>query len=216
MKTRWMIPGAVALSLHALILLGFRSAPRPAVPHSCPLLPPTPATQRLTLAELPEVLDSASSAPAGSPAVPRSEEPVVAPRLDHPVFTMVPAAVTPGPIEANHIIPSGMPGLGDGTAPGPGVISAVKLDHAPQLRAQIAPVSPYEAKALGKDGEVLVEFTVDEEGRVLHAHVLRSTDAVFEAATLRAVSQWRFEPGRHLGRVVRFRMAQPVQFSLAR
>ena len=96
MKTRWMIPGAVALSLHALILLGFRSAPRPAVPHDCPLPPVTPATQRITLAEPPEVQDGESSTPAGGPAVPRSEEPVVAPRMDHPGFTMVPAAVTPG------------------------------------------------------------------------------------------------------------------------
>jgi len=60
----------------------------------------------------------------------------------------------------------------------------------------------------------MVEFTVDEMGRVINPHVTSSTHSEFEAPTLRAVQTWRFEPGKHLGRVVRFRMSVPVQFSL--
>ncbi|MEO5961553.1 MAG: energy transducer TonB, partial [Opitutaceae bacterium] len=63
-------------------------------------------------------------------------------------------------------------------------------------------------------GEVLVNFMVDEAGRVSEARVVRSSDSVFEEPTLRAVSKWRFEPGRVHGDLVRFRMSVPVVFSL--
>jgi protein TonB len=60
----------------------------------------------------------------------------------------------------------------------------------------------------------MVEFVVDEAGHVLDPHVLRSSNPLFEAPTLRAVAKWRFEPGRKDGRVVRFRMAVPVEFAV--
>ena len=59
-----------------------------------------------------------------------------------------------------------------------------------------------------------MEFVVDEAGRVLDPHVVRSNDPVFEAPTLRAVAKWRFEPGRKNGQVVRFRMSVPVAFAV--
>ena len=95
-----------------------------------------------------------------------------------------------------------------------GPVRSDLLDNAPRTRTQIAPVYPYEAKVNGRPGEVVVEFIVDESGRVLEPRVVRSTDPIFEAATVRAVSKWRFEPGRRDGRVVRFRMAVPVAFAL--
>ncbi len=61
---------------------------------------------------------------------------------------------------------------------------------------------------------MLVEFIVEETGRVLDPRVLDSTDRVFEEATLRAVAKWRFEPGTRDGRIVRFRMTVPGVFSL--
>ena len=78
----------------------------------------------------------------------------------------------------------------------------------------MAPVYPFDAKRNGLTGEVFVEFTVDEEGAVISPRVVRSSDRIFEDATLRAVSRWRFEPGRRANQIVRFRMAVPVVFNL--
>ncbi|MBP6506381.1 MAG: energy transducer TonB [Opitutaceae bacterium] len=88
------------------------------------------------------------------------------------------------------------------------------LDNAPRVKVQMAPIYPAEAKARAQGGEVLVAFTVDEDGHVLDPQAVRRTDKIFEEAALRAVGKWRFEPGRRQGRVVRFRMAVPVVFSL--
>jgi protein TonB len=60
----------------------------------------------------------------------------------------------------------------------------------------------------------VVEFGVDEGGRVYDPRVVRSSDALFDEPTLEAVRQWRFEPGRRNGRIVRFRMMLPVEFHL--
>lgn len=94
------------------------------------------------------------------------------------------------------------------------VLQIGALDRVPQTRVRVAPVYPSEARASGLTGEVWVEFVVDESGRVTRPRVMRSTDERFEAATLRAVEKWRFEPGTQKGRPVRFRMAVPVVFSL--
>jgi periplasmic protein TonB len=61
---------------------------------------------------------------------------------------------------------------------------------------------------------VVVEFIVDERGRVIEPRVVRSTNRIFDDATLQAVAKWQFEPGRRDGKIVRFRMSAPVVFSL--
>ena len=63
-------------------------------------------------------------------------------------------------------------------------------------------------------GKVVVEFLVDEAGRVLNPHIVSSSDVIFEEPTLRAVEKWRFAPGTRHGTPVRFRMSVPVTFDL--
>ncbi len=104
---------------------------------------------------------------------------------------------------------------GPRVGPGKGsIIPSTALDNLPRTRAQLAPAYPDEARRNGRAGEVLVEFIVDENGRVLDPHVMHSNDPIFDAPTLRAVAKWRFEPGRKNGRVVRFRMAVPVAYAV--
>ena len=69
-------------------------------------------------------------------------------------------------------------------------------------------------RTAGIDGEVWVEFIVDETGRVITPRVTRSTHPGFEEATLRAVSKWVFEKARRNGNVVRFRMSIPIRYSV--
>ncbi|MGH7959039.1 MAG: energy transducer TonB, partial [Opitutaceae bacterium] len=61
---------------------------------------------------------------------------------------------------------------------------------------------------------VHVDFMVDERGHVVDPRIVRSSNRLFEEPTLRAVSKWKFEPGRRHGKVVTFRMMVPVMFNL--
>jgi protein TonB len=182
-------------------------------------VPPPPIVDWFEVEVVPEPADETAPASMSAPdaALPDLPEPPT--REVTPDFALLPSTPRPNP---DHTTPtltirpfgdpdgrSGAPGPG-----GPGPISSVRLDHPPHPRSQVAPVYPYEARRDGRKGEVLVEFVVNEAGCVVNPHVLRSNDPVFEAPTLRAVAKWRFEPGRNHGRVVRFRMAVPVEFSL--
>jgi protein TonB len=218
MKTRMLIPAAVAMSLHALVLFGFRHPP--ARPPVHPVRPVDPLITPVVFEAPPEfaLTDPAvARPPRGDPdPLPRSEEPPAPP--DHPAMEFVRPSVTPNPnpVHAAVVIPSGPFGdpQGSSNLTGPGIISARLLDNPPRTRSQTAPVYPFQAKSEGRPGEVLVEFTVDERGCVLNPRVIRSNDVAFEEPTLRAIAKWRFEPGRKDGHAVRFRMALPVQFKL--
>lgn len=220
MKRRFVIPAAVAMALHTLLLFGFRTAHpaaigRPPVPTTTPV--PTDALQVewLTPRDDPD-----AALPNGSPDAARPELPELNVRDPIPEISMLPSIPSPnpsGPMTTLPVGPFGDP-RSDGDRFGPGglgPINSALLDHAPRTRAQVAPVYPYEARVAGRPGEVLVAFVVDEAGHVLDPHVVRSSDPVFEAPTLRAVAKWRFEPGRSNGRVVRFRMAVPVAFTVS-
>lgn len=76
------------------------------------------------------------------------------------------------------------------------------------------PVYPPAMFWSGLRGDVLVEFVVDQEGRVQNAVVVRSLNPGFNDAALEAIKHWRFEPGRIDGRPVNTRMQQPISFSL--
>ena len=59
---------------------------------------------------------------------------------------------------------------------------------------------------------VVVVFTVDQQGRVENPVVQSASDPAFEPPVLAAIKQWKFEPGKRSGKAVRFRMRQPFSF----
>lgn len=85
------------------------------------------------------------------------------------------------------------------------------LDQRPRAIYQPGPAPTAETRRKGA-GRVYVLFLVDEQGRVEHPIVQKSTDPVFERPALQAVQKWKFEPGRRNGRPVRFRMRVPITF----
>jgi periplasmic protein TonB len=211
-KSRFALPVVIALSVEAVLLLGFNTpnaasaAPRP--PVITPRDPPP-------LAE-PEPLAQSEDSSGGSPSAPRAPVPAIPepPAIPNPyaIQEVVPPSNPQNPINVDRV-PTGIagPSVGPGDGPG-GILPSTMLDNAPKAKFQQAPTYPYEAARDQRSGEVLVEFSVDEAGRVFNPVVVRSTDRIFEEPTLRAVAQWRFEPGRREGRAVRFRMRVPVQF----
>ncbi len=77
------------------------------------------------------------------------------------------------------------------------------------------PVFPMILRMLDREGEALVSFIVDTEGRVVEAKAENADEPEFGAAAVAAVSQWRFAPGRKDGRAVNTRMQVPIVFSIS-
>ena len=220
MKRRFLVPTAVALTLHAILLFGFHRG-QPAVNANdglTPAVPPLPKDSvLLEWPPVPEDKDTPAAA-NGQPDAARPELPEPPVREAITTITIPVVASNPRPPDNRMTVANGPWGDPDRHewfgAHGPRPVSPDHLDNPPRTRTQPAPVYPYEAKIDGRRGEVWVEFVVDETGKVLDPHVVRSNDPIFETPTLRAVSKWRFEPGRKNGQVVRFRMAVPVAFAL--
>ena len=212
MKRRFALPVVIALSVEAVLLLGFNTpnavsaAARP--PVITPRDPP-PLTE-------PEPVAQSEDSSGGNPSSPRAPVPSIPepPSIANPyaIEEVVPPSDPRTPINVDRTPPGfDGPSVGPGNGSG-GILPSTMLDNAPKAIFQRAPTYPYQAVRDQRSGEVLVEFSVDEAGRVFSPVVVRSTDRIFEEPTLRAVLQWRFEPGRREGRAVRFRMRLPVQF----
>ena len=73
---------------------------------------------------------------------------------------------------------------------------------------------PESARRAGVEGQVVVQFVVDEGGAVTDPVVVRSPDDRLSAAALAAVRGARFRPGRQRGRPVKVRFAVPITFRL--
>lgn len=88
------------------------------------------------------------------------------------------------------------------------------LDRRPVPQFQARPQYPFEMRRSGIEGEVVVDFIIDTDGRVQLAHAIRSSRQEFEAAAVLAVSRWRFLPGRKEGKSVPTHLQMPVVFTL--
>ena len=220
MDTRFILPVSVATAVHAFVLLGVKwphpmSSLHPLVPPTTVCPPPVPVylePPKEPDAESTNAREAQKSAPAS--LVPHLDEPVT-PKSD---FEQPREAQRPQPVDVTSKINAGpfgpMDGKIDGRLGGPPIFSSDALDNPPRTRSQVAPAYPAAERTAGITGEVVVEFLVDETGRVQQARVVQSTHPAFESPTLRAVQKWRFEPGKKNGQAVRFRMLAPVRFSL--
>jgi TonB family protein len=77
----------------------------------------------------------------------------------------------------------------------------------------VAPVYPVTARAARKEGLVIIEATIDEQGNVTDTQLLRSIPLLDEAA-LAAVRQWKFSPTLLNGAPVSIVMTVTVNFTL--
>jgi protein TonB len=222
METRFVLPLTVAATLHAFVFFGVKSEhPVPPSTTANPA-PSAPDIDRILVnLDPPEKPDEDTEIHA---KMPKGEPDAFTPQLPdestpRPADFEQPIPPSrPSPTRILHEIPKSQPGILDGVEDTDwnrtGVEWSHNLDNSPRTRSQAAPVYPAAERNAGITGEVLVEFTVDESGRVLRPRVVRSTHTGFESSTLRAVEKWRFEPGKKNGKSVRFRMMVPVTFSL--
>jgi TonB family protein len=81
--------------------------------------------------------------------------------------------------------------------------------RAPQKLVDVPPVLPERAQQAGVRGVVILEVTIDADGTVKDARVLRSIP-LLDAAAIEAVRQWRYEPTQLNERPVAVIMTVPV------
>ncbi len=92
------------------------------------------------------------------------------------------------------------------------IFSLSDLDQKPRVVYQPAPIYPQELARKNIQGTVYVLFIVDKTGRARDLRVQKSTHPAFNNPALKAVKQWKFEPGKRKGKPVQFRMRVPITF----
>lgn len=215
---RFLVPALVAAAVHGVVLGWPRTEISTAQSGETPPVRPCDGFI-LVRDEDPVTVESTGANGGGSSGERPSglEPPTVEPR-DGIVIDVPREPVTHFKPGVTVIEGTGRGLLGDGVVGvgGPMVVKRDALDHAPRTRLQVPPEYPSRAKESGLDGEVVVEFVVNEAGRVMSPIIASSSDSIFDEAAIRAVLRWRFEPGTVSGRPVRFRMAVPIVFRLER
>ena len=103
-------------------------------------------------------------------------------------------------------------GVMGGSEESDAIFSLSDLDQKPRVVYQPAPIYPQELARKGMQGTVYVLFLVDKNGRTQDLKVQKSTHPAFNAPALKAVKQWKFEPGKRKGKPVQFRMRVPITF----
>ncbi len=218
---RLVLPATIAAVLHAGLLYNYTDAIAP-----FRVRPPV-LVDELKKPEIPvDVIEiplatPQEEAPVVTPLAggePRPELPDIINNTGPKEFT-VPIENPPiSKIDTGKIGPTGISGEfgpGQWTQGHPKVVSFANLDKTPRAKVQIPPDYPPAMRQDKRDGVVMVEFEVDAKGRVVSARVRESSHRAFEEPTIRAVLQWRFEPGLCHGIPVSFRMVIPVNFKLS-
>lgn len=84
----------------------------------------------------------------------------------------------------------------------------------PKRTKMVKPVYPLEAQARGLRGIVILDLTIDRNGKVTSVDVIRSIPGLDEAA-VEAVKLWEYEPVKIDGKAVVVRLGVPITFMMA-
>lgn len=95
----------------------------------------------------------------------------------------------------------------------------VAVEQMPELKGSLADLQkkikyPKRALQANIEGRVIVQFIVNEEGKVEDPKVIRGIGGGCDKEALRVVKMAEFEPGRQRGQPVRVRYSLPIVFML--
>jgi protein TonB len=174
-RRRVWIAVAVALVVHAVVLVAQMPdwGPRP-------VRLDAPAQQRMQIKFL---------KPPAPPKVERKPEPPKTKRIPRPD----PTPDEPEPEVAPQPAPSAEP---QEVAPPPQPAGPVRVapGQGPGLIKRVEPEYPPMARTARMTGTVVLDAIIQKDGTVTDVTVVKSTNAMFERASIDAVKQWRFTP----------------------
>jgi len=87
-----------------------------------------------------------------------------------------------------------------------------KVEIKPQVIKSVPPEYPEFAKKAGIEGRVIISAVVDEEGNVVEAQIVSSTNSIFNEPALKAVYQYKFSPAMMKDKKVKVRILIPFNF----
>lgn len=219
-RTRYVLP--VSIALHVVILgaallvplmaPGFVPSPQavlafaaPAPPPPQPPGPPTPAAHST---RAPTSDARSDAAPVAAPDLITAEGPPAssAPEGIGVVGGIEGGILAPSAAIARVPTPPPLPAAPQPLRPGGDIKAPIKIRHVP-------PVYPRLAQQAGVEGIVILEATIEVDGRVRDVRVLRS-EPMLDQAAIDAVMQWRFTPTLLNGVPVPIIMSVTVHFTL--
>ncbi|PTY00673.1 TonB family protein [Opitutus sp. ER46] len=92
------------------------------------------------------------------------------------------------------------------------IMSGRDLDETPVAISRQPPRIPLSLAGKPVDGEAVVEFLIDEDGRARLPRTISATDPALGYEAVQAIASWRFEPATHAGRPVIARVVVPIHF----
>ena len=108
------------------------------------------------------------------------------------------------------------PGLGEGLGGGTGgdLYRPGGSVSAPRLLVQVRPNYTTGALQRRVQGSVVLEMVVTTNGMPAQIRVVRSLDTELDERAIEAVTEWRFEPGRLMGRAVNVLVTVVLDFTI--
>ena len=90
------------------------------------------------------------------------------------------------------------------------------MDQKPRPLNAPQPKFPEAAKRMGREGVVVLEFTVDVDGKAADIVVIKEEPKGFgfDEAAIEAIKKWRFTPAKRGDENVPMRVRQTIRFSL--
>ncbi len=89
-----------------------------------------------------------------------------------------------------------------------------KEGKGPRLIKKVNPVYPEEARKAGIEGTVILEATIDTQGKVTKVKVLRGENDLLNKAAIEALRQWEYEPIIVEGKPMQFAFTVTMRFTL--
>lgn len=90
-----------------------------------------------------------------------------------------------------------------------------QVDEPPVLVSSVVPNYPEDARRRRIEGEVVLQFVVDRDGRVEDGIKVIESIPILDRAAIDALRKWRFSPGRNRdGTAVRVLLEVPLHFTL--
>jgi len=95
----------------------------------------------------------------------------------------------------------------------------VFVEEMPELIGGLAALQrkiryPVIARKAGVEGRVILQFIIDEQGRVSESKVVRGIGGGCDEEALRAFQTMHFRPGKQRGKPVKVKMSLPITFRL--
>lgn len=110
------------------------------------------------------------------------------------------------------------------TTPGPSTASGEKAGEpqkvrfgsaeGPHFRTKVLPAYPRQAKIMGKEGTVILELTIDDDGTLTEITVIKGDSFGFTEEAIKAVKESKFYPAKKNGRRTSCKAILPIRFVL--